>query len=388
MINGRKQNTSLPVPHSHYRPDIEGLRGLSALMVFISHYFLNKIPGGFTGVDMFFVISGYLISSILFRAYNHNMFIYRDFYVRRILRIFPALALTLSVLIIVDFFLVSPEAYQFIGRHIVAGVSFCANFVLLADAQRDLDLLPWAFPLHHLWSLGVEEQFYLFWPFVIRLLWKRQDRFLIRCIWIMGISFFLNISLVHYFPSSVFYAPTTRLWELMFGCIPAYIFFRASSKSLPKVFSYPNIQSIIGAILVTLGATFITLDCAYPGYWALLPCLGTLLLISGHHSWINRKILSNKLFIFIGLISYPLYLCDWVFLSMVRYTGINHFLLPVYTKLGMMLGNILFAYLVFRFIEKPMRYGKKNRGRRAIILCVIMAIIGMIGHVIHGHWGY
>lgn len=381
-------NTRLPVPHSHYRPDIEGLRGMACLMVFISHYFLNKIPGGFIGVDMFFVISGYFISFILFKSYHNNTFIYRDFYVRRILRIFPALVLILSFLILVDFFLLTPEAYQFIGRHIAAAASFCANFALLADSNHDLDLLPWAFPLHHLWSLGVEEQFYLIWPLIIRLLWKRQDRFLVRCCWIMGISFCLNILLIHWFPVAVFYSPTFRLWEFILGCIPAFVFFNASSKPLPKLFSYPNTQAIIGAILVVLGAIFIHIDYTYPGYWALLPCFGVVFLISGHHSWINRKILSNKLFIFIGIISYPLYLGDWVFLSMVRYAGVQHFSLPVYIKLAMMSGSVLFAYLVYRFIEKPMRYGKKNRGRRAIILCVMLVLIGIIGHEIHGHWGY
>jgi len=181
--------------HPKYRPDIDGLRALAVLAVIVFHAFPNHVSGGFTGVDVFFVISGFLISTILFENLDKGIFDLSEFYVRRIKRIFPALILVLNVSVALGWYVLFSDEYKQLGKHIAAGTGFASNFVLWSEAGY-FDGSSETKPLLHLWSLGIEEQFYILWPALLWMACKRRIYPLLLTSAIVAISFSLNI-MVH-----------------------------------------------------------------------------------------------------------------------------------------------------------------------------------------------
>ncbi len=375
--------SSNQLSHLKYRPDIDGLRAVAVLSVVIYHFFPALFPSGFIGVDIFFVISGYLISLILFKNFEKNSFGYGEFYKRRILRIFPALFLVLLSVIIVGYLLIYNNYYKAIGRHILGGAGFVANFFLITDSGY-FDVSGITKPLRNLWSLGVEEQFYIIWPLLIGIFWKvRRQKFFLWVTFLVGLaSFIFNISLVGQKPNFVFYSPWTRFWELMIGGALAYLTLHHPK----KIAVYPNVQSIIGVILLITGFWYINDKLAFPGYWALLPCLGAFFIIAASSAWINRVILSNKLFVAFGLISYPLYLWHWPILSILyisRCFGNINDCVPLKIRGIAVVVSIILAWATYQFVEKPIRFNKKYEKTKTIILCMLMSIMGIIGYVIY-----
>ncbi|NCC02528.1 MAG: acyltransferase [Proteobacteria bacterium] len=208
---------------SFYRPDIDGLRAIAVIFVIIFHAFPSLIPGGFIGVDIFFVISGFLISGLLYKEIQKGGISLRDFYARRIRRIFPALISVLIFTLIVGWFLELPKDLSQIGKHTIAAAFFASNIVLWREAGYfDSDSL--LKPLLHLWSLGIEEQFYLFFPLFLLVLGKTRKT-LAGILVLLVISFLVNILLVHEHPKAAFYLPFTRVWELLVGCAISYIIY-------------------------------------------------------------------------------------------------------------------------------------------------------------------
>jgi peptidoglycan/LPS O-acetylase OafA/YrhL len=164
---------SSPLTHPKYRSDIDGLRAVAVLSVVVFHAFPDWLQGGFIGVDIFFVISGYLISTILFENLERGTFSFQEFYVRRIKRIFPALLLVLVACLVFGWFALYPDEYQQLGTHLAAGAGFLANFIFWGESGY-FDNAADTKPLLHLWSLGIEEQFYIVWPLLLWLAWKRK----------------------------------------------------------------------------------------------------------------------------------------------------------------------------------------------------------------------
>ena len=201
----------------NYRPDIDGLRALAILAVVIFHAFPNKLPGGFIGVDIFFVISGFLISNHILKDLELGKFSFFDFYSRRISRIFPALLLMLTVLLAFSWFFLMPDDYASLGKNTVAGIAFVSNFTSLHDSGY-FDASSLQKPLLHLWSLGIEEQFYILWPILLFLVRKIKNGPFIMTVFLFVPSFLFNIYLVKNNQSSAFYLPFTRFWELLIGC--------------------------------------------------------------------------------------------------------------------------------------------------------------------------
>src|SRR5688572_5179641 len=208
------------VPAAYYRADIDGLRGVAVLVVIGFHAFPQYIPGGFIGVDVFFVISGFLISSIILRQLRRSTFSLSDFYARRIRRIFPALILVLAACLLFGSFALLPDELQQLGKHVGAASAFVSNVVLWSETgyfDRAAELKP----LLHLWSLGVEEQFYLAWPVLALVLWKRRHDLLLTVLLLSLASFGLGIAVGHESRPAHFYLPMTRFWELGVGCLLA-----------------------------------------------------------------------------------------------------------------------------------------------------------------------
>jgi peptidoglycan/LPS O-acetylase OafA/YrhL len=206
--------------HASYRPDIDGLRALAVLPVVLAHVGARGFGGGFVGVDVFFVISGFLISTVIINNLEAGTFSFLVFYQHRIRRIFPALGLVLASCAVAGWYLLPEGAYAELGKHIAGGAGFVANLVLWKEAGY-FDSASDTKPLLHLWSLGIEEQFYFVWPFVVWAAWKRRWNILLVTAAVLLASFCANVAMVGTDAVANFYSPATRVWELLIGALLA-----------------------------------------------------------------------------------------------------------------------------------------------------------------------
>lgn len=333
---------------STYRADIDGLRAISILLVV--GYHAQWIPGGYIGVDIFFVISGFLITRIILTQAKARTFSSMEFYSRRIRRIFPALIVVLAATYLIGWFILLPEGLSLLGENIAAGVAFASNLFQLSqigyfapDATEN--------PLLHLWSLGIEEQFYILWPPVLLMIFGSKRRRL----WMTAIavvSFGVSLMIFFGYKDWSFYSPISRAWELLAGGIIADRY-ADQPEGEQRSARIENQLAMIGIAAIVGPAIWLKTDSLFPGMYALLPVLGASLIIVSPNSWINRILLSNPSMVGIGLISYPLYLWHWPLLSyltIIRNNSAN--LLEVW---GTILVAGVLSWLTFRFIETPIR---------------------------------
>lgn len=390
-----RQNS--PLSHPKYRSDIDGLRAIAVLAVVAFHAFPGRISGGFIGVDVFFVISGFLISTIILENLDSGTFSFREFYSRRIRRIFPALIATLLGVLVVGWLLLISEELTQLGKHVAAGAIFLNNFVLQSEAGY-FDGSSETKPLLHLWSLGVEEQFYLIWPLILWIVWKRKINIITIILFLGVISFYLNIYGINTDPVGTFYSPQTRFWELMSGSALAWsaiygkhvdlktrlqldrwfkrIIFQDSREPDGKTFT--NSLATVGAIFLVFSFFVFDKSTVYPGFLAIVPILGTLFMIhAGPGAWINQALLSNKILVWIGLISFPLYLWHW---PLISFAWIVEGGVPsIKVRFAAVLLAIMLAWLTKVFIEKPFRFGRNRIQLKVSILCIALASVGLIG---------
>lgn len=393
--------------HPDYRPDIDGLRAVAILSVVLFHVFPTVLTGGFVGVDVFFVISGFLISSIVFKSLISSDFSFRRFYANRFRRIFPALILVLSSCYAFGWFTLLTDEYEQLGKHMAAGAGFVQNVVLWKEAGY-FDTVSELKPLMHLWSLAVEEQFYLIYPALIWCAWRFRLSVLTPILILATISFWLNVNGIEKDLAKTFFLPQTRFWELMLGGALAYIqsgFSRASASSiklkLANCLHYvlrqssdaqftetdtSNFLGILGLLLIVISVFALGRGQLFPGWWALLPVFGAILLIFlGPLSWVNFRILANPFMVFIGLISYPLYLWHWPLLAFARILEFGTPSLKI--RFGAVALSFLLAWLTYEFVEKPFRFGKKTWMKTAT-LCVLMFLLGFVGYNTFQRKGY
>ncbi|MBC7427479.1 MAG: acyltransferase [Bacteriovorax sp.] len=369
-----------------YRPDVDGLRAIAVIGVLFFHFFPNKVPGGFIGVDVFFVISGFLISSIIIKSIANNKFSYLNFCIRRVKRIFPALLIILLITLIISFIFLLPTEFEVLMKEVWAGALFSFNLLMskevgyFNEAAEKKQLL-------HLWSLGIEEQFYILWPFILIFTTRLKKYFLLSLYILMIFSFILNLIFIHQYPTMTFYLPFTRFWELMAGGILGISFVNKKTEHFFGVIDLKkrNWLAILGVVIVLLSFKFFKGTYLFPGWIAVIPVIGTLLIIgSGRDTWINQKILSHKFFVSIGLISYPLYLCHWPLLIWFKYYeknfGITHLGLlknvgreiNVY-KLLLMILSFLLATLIYKVWENKFRFAP-NTSKRIIALFISVVV--------------
>src|SRR4051812_8213463 len=208
------------LPSAQYRPDVDGLRAIAVMLVLNFHGFPAAMPGGFIGVDVFFVISGFLITGIIARELEQGRFSLLTFYIRRVRRIFPALIAVLAVVLILGWFWMLPATFAQLGTDVFASAGFAANIALLLQSGY-FDVESAKKPLLHLWSLGIEEQFYLAWPLLLMLA-ARLRLSLLAVALVLGLgSFLLNVALIGSDPVATFYLPFTRAFELLAGAVLA-----------------------------------------------------------------------------------------------------------------------------------------------------------------------
>ena len=368
---------SAALSHPKYRPDIDGLRAIAVLSVVIYHAFPNTLKAGFMGVDIFFVISGYLISSIIFENLDRGSFSFGQFYGRRIKRIFPALTLVLLSCLVFGWFGLLGDEFKQLGKHMAAGAGFVSNFFLWQESGYFNNAAETK-PLLHLWSLAIEEQFYIVCPLIVWVTWKRKWLFLITFISIGVVSFAYNASLIRLDPTATFFSPATRIWELLAGVLLAYMRVRPSSWQPSQ--RQLQIASTLGVLLLAIGLYRIDRSRPYPGTWALLPILGSFCLIfAGPTAWFNKFVLSNRLLVWVGLISFPLYLWHWPILSLMRIveSGAPE---PYFRNIALVL-SVLLAWMTYYFVEKPIRSDGKSSIKIAV-LSACVAALGVAGFVI------
>lgn len=364
-----------------YRRDIDGLRAVAVLSVIAFHYFPPVLRGGFIGVDIFFVISGYLISGIIFGEIGGAGFSILHFYRRRINRIFPALACVLVAAMAFGWITLFPDEYRALGRNVVASTLFIENFFLLVQSGYfDADSV--TKPLLHIWSLGVEEQFYIVYPpllvFAHKLRILNGSALIILCL----LSFGASLYILCHSPSADFYLPVTRYWELSVGGILAWreraTAFQAAPPGRRTV--PPGFLSAAGAMTIAAGFFLIDARTPFPGAAALLPVFGAAAIIAaGPRAWLNRVLLSNRAAVFVGKISYPLYLWHWPLLSFLYIVNIEKPEPPV--RLVLVALAFILATATWRLVEMPVRR-RHNSSRTAIGLAVVMALVGAVGWVI------
>ncbi|MEI8033233.1 MAG: acyltransferase family protein [Chlorobiaceae bacterium] len=369
----------VPIPLK-YRPDIDGLRAIAVLSVIFFHTGVPGFSGGFVGVDIFFVISGFLITSIILKDIQKKKFSIANFYERRIRRIFPALFPVIGFSFVVGAYLFDADAFKSLGKSITATTLFSSNVLFWREsgyfAAPSLEK-----PLLHTWSLAVEEQFYIIFPlalvFIHRYLKSRYFTWILIAI---ILSLGASVYGIYHYAGATFYLVPTRAWELLIGSILAFgVLPKLSSASLRNVLSITG----LGFIIYSVG--FYTEATLFPGPNAITPVLGAWLIIysnMGEEKAIVNKLLSVRPLVFIGLISYSLYLWHWPFVAFAKYLLFRPF--NGYESAGIIFTSLAVSTLSWKYIEQPFR-GKQmllqNRKKLFALSGALMIVASCIGGV-------
>jgi peptidoglycan/LPS O-acetylase OafA/YrhL len=322
-----------------YRADIDGLRAVAVILVVAFHAFPALVPGGFIGVDVFFVISGYLITGLILRSQQEGKFSIKSFYARRARRILPALSVVLAATLVIGGFVLLPVPYKKLGLHAFASAFFFPNFVYWSEIGY-FDVGAQMKPLLHLWSLGVEEQFYLVWPLLLMVLRRMQVRPVFVLSALVAASLIYSSIEAFHQPAAAFYSPLSRLWELGAGSVLACM-----RINVP----YPTLASSAGLGLIVGAALILTNTSPFPGLLAVIPVVGTAVVIAA-----GSRILSWRWLVALGLISYPLYLWHWPLLSLAAAGGTET---GTIAKTAIVAVSFLLAWGTARYIEYPIRFG-------------------------------
>ncbi|HEY2070193.1 MAG TPA: acyltransferase family protein [Rhizomicrobium sp.] len=336
-------------PGSRYRPDIDGLRALAILPVLLFHYRVPGFSGGFVGVDVFFVISGYLIAGLIYGEMRERRFSLLTFYERRVRRIFPALFALLAAATVAAWFLLFPPDFSRYAKSLIATAVFASNI----EFWRELgyfDVSAETKPLLHLWSIAVEEQFYVVFPAILLAVAGRSKaRALATVSVILAASLAFSLWAVRIHPDFAFYMLPPRAWELMLGAVLAIGGF-----ATPGSRTMREVLAVVGVALIVASVVLYTKAIPFPGAAALLPCAGAALVIyTGQSRTGVNAVLSTRLLVFIGLISYSLYLWHWP-LFVFTHDVLNRDLNGWETALLIAVAVAL-ATLSWRYVERPFR---------------------------------
>lgn len=368
-----------------YRREIDGLRALAVLPVILFHAGFKAFSGGFVGVDIFFVISGYLITSIILDENDRNHFTFKDFYLRRARRILPALFLVIAVCFPFAWLWYLPIDMKEFSQSVVATTTFLSNFFFWLrtgyfDTEAELK------PLLHTWSLAVEEQYYLIFPvlFIWLISFQRKWAF-----WILSVLVISSLAYAQWLstknPSTNFFLFPSRLWELLIGALIALCLFQ-QSKPIGSS-ATRQIASSIGCILILSSVFLFSHDTPYPSLYTLLPtCGAALIILFADKENIVGKILSNRILVGLGMVSYSAYLWHQPLLAFARYKTLGE--LSDYVVIALLFATFGLAYLSWRFVENPFRKGTRVSTSLFVFifsaLGIALVIVGVLGHRTNG----
>lgn len=354
-----------------YRPDIDVLRAIAVLAVVLYHAHIPFFNGGYIGVDIFFVISGYLITGIIKRKLTNNTFSILEFYENRIRRILPALFVMFCIVFLIFAYFAVDNLEIYALRRTTKRALFAISNIHFYLHTGYFDQAAERIPMLHTWSLAVEEQFYFIIPSLLIVLYKFENK--INTLYILYIltvlSFICSVILVHYDQKFAFYMLPTRAWELLIGSLLAY------TEWTPKTQKAKTFCILLGLCLMVFSIIFFG-DNSFPGFWALFPCLGAFFYIAGgtQYIYIYRKsllhyIINNKPLIFIGVISYSLYLWHWpifvFFFDLASKPSLNF-------SLSLIFLSFILAILSWRFIERPVRLSPLFKKRKILWTCTLI----------------
>jgi peptidoglycan/LPS O-acetylase OafA/YrhL len=360
----------------NYRSDIDGLRALAVVSVVIFHAFAWLIPGGYAGVDVFFVISGYLITTNILNGLNESTFTIQGFYQRRIRRIFPALVTMLALVYAFGWFVLLATEYRQLGKHVGSGASFISNIILWQESGY-FDTSSAVKPLTHLWSLGIEEQFYIVWPLLLWAIFKLRLPVLVSTVVLTAVSFGLGLYALEHDVVGAYYSPFNRFWELLIGAILAVVMLKRTYGD--KATKWQQAGSIVGLILIVF--TLFSLDgqSSFPGWNALAPTVGAALMIGcGPQTLTARRIFSLRAIVWVGLISFPLYLWHWPLLTFARI--ISSAMPTAQVRIGAVVLSVVLSWATYRLIEKPLRFHPRVKVITGALVAS-MVVIGLVGYV-------
>jgi peptidoglycan/LPS O-acetylase OafA/YrhL len=366
----------------NYRKEIDGLRAIAVIPVILFHAGIVGFSGGFIGVDIFFVISGYLITTIILDELAQNKFSIKEFYKRRAKRILPALSAVLIVTTILAYVLMPANLLKSYANSLISVVTFTSNFHFFTTSGYFSSVSDQK-PLLHTWSLAVEEQFYLFFPIMLSYLWVKGKRYITKVILVLSIAslFLAQFLAVNNFADANFYLIFSRAWELFAGALIAL----TGMQNKKINYWHRETLSFIGLCLIAYSINVFDHSTLFPSFYTLVPILGTLLIIafSNAHT-LTGKFLANRLFVGIGLISYSLYLWHQPFFAFLRLKSIGEPKQQLF--IAAIVLSFLCAWLSYQYVEKPFRKKtiSKTKPRFSVLHYASMSIvffivIGLIG---------
>ena len=363
-----------------YRPEIDGLRAISVISVVLYHFDISAVKGGFIGVDVFFVISGYLITGIIAKSIAGNSLTIKDFYVRRIKRIIPAYFAMVAATLIAGIIFLIPTDLINLSKSAISTALFFSNIYFWISSGDYFATPAENQPLLHMWSLSVEEQFYIFFPIILSVLMRFFQIRIVHIALLFGLifSFFLSVWAVENAHVAAFFLLPSRAWELLIGSVLAM-------RIIPQIQLTPvnEVIGLLGIGLIMLSVFFIDTTTPFPGFGALAPCFGAAMVIfaNNKHLTFSGKLLSNPVLVFFGLISYSLYLWHWPIVVFAKYIVVDEPSLTL--RLALIALSVLVAWLSLLFIERPFRSGHLIRKEANILLAgagslIAIAIVGFV----------
>lgn len=337
----------------HYRAEIDGLRALAVIPVILFHAGFSLFGGGFIGVDVFFVISGYLITSILLKDLASDTYSLAVFYQRRARRILPALFFVAFMCIPFAWLWLPPKDMLDFAQSLSSVSIFSSNIYFLSESNY-FDIEVELKPLLHTWSLAVEEQFYVFFPLLLALVWRIRQQAVTPTLWILaGLSLYFAQWTSYHYPKAGFYLLPTRGWELLMGCLVAISAFNGGVSDWIKP-RFNGLLSLCGLAFLLLAIVIYDKHTPFPSVYALLPTIGTALIIMfATQGTLTNRLLSNKILVKLGLISYSAYLVHQPLFAFARHRSLGEPALSLIVALA--LTSFVGAYFIWKYIEQPFR---------------------------------
>lgn len=372
-----------------YRPEIDGLRAIAVIPVVLYHAGIGLFSGGFAGVDVFFVISGYLITTIIWEEMQSGSFTIAQFYERRARRILPALLVVLATTIPFAWLFLLPNEMEGFAKSIVAAVFFCSNILFWKDAGDYFGTPTELKPLIHTWSLAVEEQYYVIFPLLL-LVVRPLKRYWVHII--LGTIFVASISLAQWYvsinPAASFYLLPTRFWELLIGSFAAALLRNNSTVTLNRPLA--EFLSGVGLSLIAVSVLLYTSKTPFPSVYTIAPTLGAaLLIIFAQQGTFIYRLLANRIFVDIGLISYSLYLWHQPLFAFAKHQTQLH--LSAWIIVTLCLISVLLAYVSRQFVELPFRNRSRIKKSNLIIyattISAALVVFGVLGTIRQGDLG-
>lgn len=363
-----------------YRKEIDGLRALAVLSVMFFHAGIEVFSGGFVGVDVFFVISGYLITTVILAELVQGKFSIFDFYERRARRILPALFLVVFVCIPFAWYWLRPSDMKDFSQSVIAVSLFVSNLFFWSRSGY-FDTAAEIKPLLHTWSLAVEEQFYVFFPLFVIFLWRRGSRWLITA---LGLAFASSLAVAQWAayvkPAAAFYLLPTRAWELLIGSVVA--FYVAKTKGLGFGRREGELGGWVGVALVSYAVFFYDKATPFPGFYALVPTLGAALIIlfATKENTVGRFV-GNRFLVGVGLVSYSAYLWHQPLFAFLRYS--SHAAEKKYF-LALSAFALALAYVTWKYVETPFR-NKEKYSRKKVFILSLLGVSFLISFGVYGY---